>query len=69
MDSTGIDGGGEGVSLIERERSHVVELAASTEGSDPVSEDQITPLLTQSDKPKLSIFTVSYPKRKNNKVF
>lgn len=48
MDSTGIDGGGEGVSLIERERSHVVELAASTEGSDPVSEDQITPLLTQS---------------------
>lgn len=67
MDSTGIDGGGEGVSLIERERSHVVELAASTEGSDPVSEDQITPLLTQSDKPKLSIFTVSYPKRKNNK--
>lgn len=67
MDSTGIEGGGGGVSAIEREMSHVVELVASTEGSDSASEDQITPLLTQPDKPKLSIFTVSYPRRKNGK--
>lgn len=61
MDSTGIDDG------EERQHSHVVELVASTEGSDSASEDQITPLLTQSDKPKINIFTVSYPRRKANK--
>ncbi|KAI3803568.1 hypothetical protein L1987_31724 [Smallanthus sonchifolius] len=54
MDSTGIDGG------EELELSHVVELVDSD------SDDQITPLLTQSDKPKINIFTVSYPSRKPN---
>ncbi|KAI3525284.1 hypothetical protein L1887_03965 [Cichorium endivia] len=67
MDSTGVDGGGGGVRAEEPERPHVVELVAATEVSDSASEDQITPLLTQSDKPKLSIFTVSYPRRKTNK--
>ncbi|KAI3774886.1 hypothetical protein L1987_49449 [Smallanthus sonchifolius] len=55
MDSRGIDGG------EELELSHVVELV------DSGSEDQITPLLTQSEKPKINIFTVSYPSRKPNK--
>ncbi|KAI3815094.1 hypothetical protein L1987_14748 [Smallanthus sonchifolius] len=64
MNSTGTDGGGGGQ---ERELSHVVELVASTDGSDSASEDQITPLLVQSDKPKINIFTVSYPRRKANK--
>ncbi|XP_071716609.1 uncharacterized protein [Rutidosis leptorrhynchoides] len=61
MDSTGTDGD------EERQHSHVVELVASTEPSDSADEDQITPLLTQSDKPKINIFTVSYPRRKANK--
>lgn len=65
MDFTGIDGGGGGGE--ERERSHVVELVTSTEGSDSASEDQITPLLSQLDKPKINIFSVSYPRRKTNK--
>ncbi|KAI7726831.1 hypothetical protein M8C21_006630, partial [Ambrosia artemisiifolia] len=41
----------------------------SPEPSDSVTEDQITPLLIQSDnKPKVNIFTVSYPRRnKSNK--
>lgn len=67
MDSTGVDIGAGGVLVEERERAHVVELVASTDGADSASEDQITPLLVQSDKPKLSIFTVSYPRRKSNK--
>lgn len=62
MDSTGTDGD------EDRQHSHVVELVAATEPSDLASEDQITPLLTQSDKPKINIFTVSYPRRKANKV-
>ncbi|KAI3712144.1 hypothetical protein L1987_70693 [Smallanthus sonchifolius] len=66
MNSTGTDGGGGGGGQ-ERELSHVVELVASTDGSDLVSDDQITPLLVQSDKPKINIFTVSYPRRKANK--
>ncbi|KVH93079.1 hypothetical protein Ccrd_004871 [Cynara cardunculus var. scolymus] len=63
MDFTGIDGGGG----EERDRSHVVELVTSTEGSDSASEDQIIPLLSQLDKPKINIFSVSYPRRKANK--
>ncbi|KAI3716182.1 hypothetical protein L6452_23337 [Arctium lappa] len=64
MDFTSIDGGG---GEEERERSHVVELVTSNEGSDLASEDQITPLLSQLDKPKINIFSVSYPRRKTNK--
>uniref|UniRef100_A0A5B7C0R9 EamA domain-containing protein n=1 Tax=Davidia involucrata TaxID=16924 RepID=A0A5B7C0R9_DAVIN len=62
-----IDGGGDGER--DRENSHVVELVASTADSDSISisEDQITPLLTQSEKPKINIFSVSYPKRKPNR--
>ncbi|KAJ0493728.1 putative EamA domain-containing protein [Helianthus annuus] len=66
MDSTSTDGR-EHEQDRERELSHVVELVASPEPSDSVSEDQITPLLIQSDKPKINIFTVSYPRRKSNK--
>ncbi|KAJ9537620.1 hypothetical protein OSB04_030353 [Centaurea solstitialis] len=61
-----IDGAGGGEER-ERERSHVVELVTSTEGSDLPSGEQITPLLSQLDKPKLNIFSVSYPRRRANK--
>ncbi|KAA8524741.1 hypothetical protein F0562_011164 [Nyssa sinensis] len=58
-----IDGGG---GEQDRENSHVVELVTSTAESDSISEDQIIPLLTQSEKPKINIFSVSNPKRKPN---
>ncbi|KAK9060419.1 hypothetical protein SSX86_021123 [Deinandra increscens subsp. villosa] len=59
METAGTDGGGH-----ERELSHIVELVSST---DSASEDQIIPLLNESDKPKINIFTVSYPRRKSSK--
>lgn len=64
---------GEGISVGfgsgggDTEHAHVVELVASTADSDSISDDQITPLLPQSDKPKINIFSVSYPRRKPNK--
>ncbi|XP_076886753.1 uncharacterized protein LOC143536700 [Bidens hawaiensis] len=68
MDTTAVNG------AQDQELSHIVELvAASNEPSDlpTQDDDQITPLLVQSDninnKPKINIFTVSYPRRKSNK--
>lgn len=55
-----ISGGGE-----EEEHAHVVELVATACDSD--SGDQITPLLTHSEKPKIDIFSVSYSRRKPNR--
>ncbi|KAI3493343.1 hypothetical protein L1887_41932 [Cichorium endivia] len=59
-----------GINVEELGDAHMVEMA-STAGSDlspgAVSEDQITPFLTQPEKPRLNIFSVSYPKRKTNK--
>ncbi|XP_076906410.1 uncharacterized protein LOC143562516 [Bidens hawaiensis] len=58
MDTTAVNG------AQDQELSHIVELVASTEASDSATEDQITPLLVQSDnKPNINIFTVSYPRR------
>nr|XP_043624114.1 LOW QUALITY PROTEIN: uncharacterized protein LOC122595748 [Erigeron canadensis] len=72
MESTVIDGPED-----HRHHSHIVELVASSnEPSDSASDDQITPLLSQSSDinnnnikppPKINIFTVSYPRRKANK--
>ncbi|KVI10681.1 Drug/metabolite transporter [Cynara cardunculus var. scolymus] len=74
MDSTdandGIDGGIVGTK--ELDHALMVEMA-SVAGSDlgfntvSIAEDQITPLLTQADNPRLNIFSVSYPKRKSDK--
>lgn len=51
----------------EAEHAHVVELVATAADSD--SGDQITPFLTHSEKPKIDIFSVSYSRRKPNRVF
>ncbi|XP_059661920.1 uncharacterized protein LOC132308001 [Cornus florida] len=46
----------------------VVELVVSTaESDDSTSDDQIIPLLTQSEKPKINIFSISYPRKKPNR--
>lgn len=63
-----IDGGVGGADIEHAE--HMVELAATTRSdSDSISGDQITPLLAQSDKPKINIFSVAFSRRKVNKVF
>ncbi|KAI3769628.1 hypothetical protein L6452_00737 [Arctium lappa] len=74
MDSIdAIDGiGGGRVGTEELDHALMVEMASIADsdlGSNTVSvvEDQITPLLTQADNPRLNIFSVSYPKRKTDK--
>ncbi|KAK2979052.1 hypothetical protein RJ640_013686 [Escallonia rubra] len=59
----GAGGGGGGI-----EGGLAVELVASTADPESISEDQITPLLAPSEKPKINIFSASYPRRKPNKV-
>lgn len=44
------------------------ELSSSSDDSISVSEDQITPLLAQSQRPKVNIFSPSFYKRKPVKV-
>lgn len=39
----------------------------TAESSISISDDQIAPLLTQSERPKINIFTISYPRQKLNK--
>ncbi|XP_057461628.1 uncharacterized membrane protein YMR253C-like [Actinidia eriantha] len=56
-------GGGEGGDR-ELADAHVVELVAASTAGDSISEEQIMPLLK---KPKINIFSVSYPRRKPNK--
>ncbi|CAH1434530.1 unnamed protein product [Lactuca virosa] len=62
---------GGGINAEELDHALMVEMASTTGldlGSEAVSDDQITPLLTQQpEKPRLDIFSVSYPKRKTNK--
>ncbi|KAM7498348.1 hypothetical protein LguiA_022762 [Lonicera macranthoides] len=61
-----IDAGVGGADIEHAE--HMVELAATTTSdSDSISGDQITPLLAQSDKPKINIFSVAFSRRKVNK--
>ena len=75
MDSTDANDGIRSKRVRTEELDHalMVEMA-SIAGSDlglntvSVVEDQITPLLTQADNPRLDIFSVSYPKRKTDKV-
>ncbi|KAK3013930.1 hypothetical protein RJ639_009419, partial [Escallonia herrerae] len=50
------------------EGGRAVELVASTADPESISEDQITPLLAPSEKPKINIFSASYPRRKPNRV-
>lgn len=76
MDSTDANDGmisiGGGINAKELDHALMVEMASTAGldlGSEAVSDDQITPLLTQQpEKPRLDIFSVSYPKRKTNKV-
>ncbi|CAK9175586.1 unnamed protein product [Ilex paraguariensis] len=59
-----INGGDEG-EKGDIEQPHVVEMVATTtDDGESISDDQITPLLAQSEKPKINIFSVSYPRRK-----
>ncbi|CAN4097459.1 unnamed protein product [Withania somnifera] len=39
----------------------------TAESSISISDDQIAPLLTQSERPKINIFTIPYPRQKLNK--
>nr|XP_048328747.1 uncharacterized protein LOC107417137 isoform X2 [Ziziphus jujuba var. spinosa] len=57
MASTEMGGGDHTVELIVR------DVSASEADAVGVS-DEIAPLLTQAEKPKINIFTVSYPRRK-----
>lgn len=68
-------------STVMNEDTHMVELVTtnnqpSEEEEEHEDTNQITPLLsthqseiTNSNKPKINIFTVSYPRKKSNKVF
>lgn len=54
--------------MIDSEADHLVELIVRDEPSSmpdgaPISEED-APLLTQIEKPKINIFTISYPRRK-----
>ncbi|KAH7860751.1 hypothetical protein Vadar_017636 [Vaccinium darrowii] len=65
-----ITGGGDGGEDRELTDVHVVELVATlTEDSSPdsIAEEQIAPLLPPSEKPKINIFSISYPRRKPNR--
>lgn len=42
--------------------------APVVDASVSISDDQITPLLPKQERSKINIFTISYPKRKSNKV-
>lgn len=43
--------------------------APADDASAGISDDQITPLLPKTERPKINIFTIAYPRRKsNNKV-
>ncbi|KAF5948486.1 hypothetical protein HYC85_014443 [Camellia sinensis] len=67
--SESINGGGGGEDP-ELGDAHVVELVASStpdSSSDLISEEQIIPLLAPTEKPKINIFSVSYPRRKTNR--
>lgn len=55
------------------EDAGIVELVGpssvdTAESSISISDDQIAPLLIQSERPKINIFTISYPRQKLNKV-
>lgn len=58
MEST--DDGDHAVELIVRDASSSEDDAAAA----VVVSEEITPLLNQGEKPKINIFTVSYPRRK-----
>lgn len=65
-----ITGGGDGGEDRELTDVHVVELVATlTEDSSPdsIAEEQIAPLLPPLEKPKINIFSISYPRRKPNR--
>lgn len=55
------------------EDAGIVELVGPSsvdtpESSISIADDQIAPLLSQSERPKINIFTLSYPRQKLNKV-
>lgn len=62
MSSAEPGGGDRSVELIACEVP--APAAAGTEGSGVGVSEEITPLLTQPGKPKINIFTISYPRRR-----
>lgn len=55
------------------DRAQTVELVvcdetAAPHGGDGAVSQEITPLLAPSEKPKINIFTVSYPRRKSRVI-
>lgn len=57
------------VEMINGGGDHVVELVSNSSDAEISSlTDEIAPLLSDGEKAKINIFTVSYPRRKQPKV-
>lgn len=62
-------GGGVAVEMATAAPTDSLSSSTSPTGdSISISEDQITPLLNQSQRPKVNIFCVSYPRQRPVKV-
>lgn len=66
MTSTELINGGDGGGRSDRDDQTVVEMVSASP-SDSVSEEQAVPLLIPKDRPKINIFSLSYPIHKLNK--
>ncbi|KAL3502658.1 hypothetical protein ACH5RR_037107 [Cinchona calisaya] len=59
-----IEHGGVVVEMASTADPHLSSSSSSTDDSISISEDQVTPLLNQSQRPKVNIFSVSYPRQR-----
>jgi hypothetical protein len=57
------------VELIVRDASQPPPPPSSSDDSVDNVKDQIAPLLSRTDRPKINIFTASYPRRKPRVLF